>query len=130
VLREDIMAQMATKTRDPAFDDAAVAIDRDHLTRMTFGDLSLERELLELFDRQAATLIVRIRAGGAAAIAPLAHTLKGSASGVGAGRVARAAEAAELAADLPALESSRAVDRLAHAVDEARALIAELLQTH
>ena len=73
-------------------------------------------------------LIVRMRAGGAAAVAPLAHTLKGSATGIGAGRVARAAEAAELAAGSGASECSQAVDRLAQAVDEARALIAELLR--
>ncbi len=121
------MAQLATKTRDSVLDEAP-AIDRDHLSSMTFGDRGLERELLELFDRQASMLIVRMRAGGTAAVGPLAHTLKGSASGVGAGRVERAAEAAELAANSPAHECAHAVDRLAQAVDEVRALIAELLQ--
>jgi len=120
------MAQLANKTNNPAAADAA--IDRGHLAHMTFGDRSLERELLELFDRQSSMLMARMRAGGAAAVAPLAHTLKGSASGVGAGRVARAAEAAELAAGSGASECSQAVDRLAQAVDEARALIAELLR--
>ena len=91
---------------------------------MTFGDRSLERELLELFDRQAAMLIVRMRAGGPAATASLAHTLKGSASGIGAGGVAHAAAAAGAS---PA-ECNLAVDRLAQAVDDARALIAKLLR--
>jgi HPt (histidine-containing phosphotransfer) domain-containing protein len=124
------MAQLAIKTSDPAATDApeAAAIDRRHLARMTFGEASLERELLELFDRQAAMLIVRMRAGGPTAIAPLAHTLKGSASGIGAGRVASAAHAAELTAGASPTECSLAVDRLALAVDEARALIAELLR--
>ncbi len=125
------MAQLAGKRRDPAAADApdtGAAIDRDHLARMTFGDRSLERELLELFDRQAAMVIVRMRAGGAAAIAPFAHTLKGSASGVGAGRVAAAAEAAELAADRSPSERSLAIDRLVQAVEEVRAHIAELLR--
>lgn len=117
------MAQLATSTPEPA-----AAIDRGHLEHMTFGDRSLEREVLELFDRQATMLIARMRAGGIAAVAPLAHTLKGSATGVGAGRVARAAEAAELAAGNGAGDCSLAVDRLAQAVDEARALIAQLLR--
>ena len=117
------MAQLAIQTRSGSGRCAgtAAAIDRGHLARMTFGDRSLERELLELFDRQAAMLIVRMRAGGAAAIATLAHTLKGSASGIGAGGVARAAEAAELAAGRSPAECSLAIDRLAQAVDEARA---------
>lgn len=125
------MVQLAIKTRDATVADtsgAASAIDRSHLARMTFGDRSLERELLELFDRQAAMLIARMRAGGPAAISPLAHTLKGSAAGIGAERVARAAEEAELVAGSNAADCSLAIDRLAQAVDEARALIGELLR--
>jgi len=118
------MARSVAQTRDPAL--AEEAIDRGHLARMTFGDRGLERELLELFDRQSMMLMVRMRAGGDDAVAPLAHTLKGSAAGVGATRVARAAGAAEHSAS--ASECSVAVDRLAQAVDEARALIAELLR--
>jgi HPt (histidine-containing phosphotransfer) domain-containing protein len=124
------MASLAILSGDPTATDApqGAAIDRGHLARMTFGERSLERELLELFDRQATMLIVRMRAGGPTAIAPLAHTLKGSASGIGAGRVARAAQAAELSVGASPTECSLAVDRLALAVDEARALIAELLR--
>jgi len=122
------MAQVATDRREPAAANAMdlAALDRGQLARMTFGDRSLERELLELFDRQATMLVTRMRAGGAATVAPLAHTLKGSASGIGARGVARAAEAAERAAG--GSECSAAVDRLALAVEEARALIAELLR--
>jgi HPt (histidine-containing phosphotransfer) domain-containing protein len=124
------MTQPAIQTRDPAAAQEAevTAIDRGHLERMTFGDRSLERELLELFDRQAAMLMVRIRAGGEDAVAPLAHMLKGSAAGVGAMRVARAADVAEHSVGTSASECSQAVDRLAQAVDEARALIAQLLR--
>jgi HPt (histidine-containing phosphotransfer) domain-containing protein len=103
-------------------------IDRGHLARMTFGDRSLEREVLALFDRQAELLIARMRGGGPAAIATLAHTLKGSAAGIGASRVAQSARAAEVAAGLSPPECVAAVDRLAAAVDEARALIAQLLR--
>jgi HPt (histidine-containing phosphotransfer) domain-containing protein len=116
------MVQVASKI----IDEAPAAIDRGHLARMTFGDRDLEREVLQLFDRQAAILIERMRAGDAAVVGSLAHTLKGSAAGIGAGRVARAAEAAEHATS-PS-ECSQAIDRLAQAVDEARALIADLLR--
>jgi HPt (histidine-containing phosphotransfer) domain-containing protein len=114
--------------RDFTRNDAPEAIDRGHLARMTFGDRSLEREVLGLFDRQATILIERMRGGEPAAIASLAHTLKGSAAGIGADRVARTADAAETAAGQSAAECSLAIDRLAQAVDEARALIAQLLR--
>jgi len=119
------MADAAVMTRDT---QGGAAIDRRHLARMTLGDRSLEREVLQLFDRQAAMLIVRIRASSPAAIASLAHTLKGSAAGIGADAVALSADATELAADGPPSECVQAIDRLAAAVDEARALIAELLR--
>ncbi len=120
------MAQTAISQRGAAATGGhSSAIDRAHLARMTFGDDKLERELLELFDRQAVMLIARMRVGEPAAVKPLAHTLKGSATGIGAGEVARAAEAAEQAV---ASECSAAVDRLALAVADARALIAELLR--
>ena len=105
--------------------DAAPAIDHAHLARMTFGDRGLERELLELFDRQAAILLARMRTADAASVAALAHTLKGSALGVGASLVAQAAAAVEQASD--AAERSPAVDRLAAAVTAARACIATSL---
>jgi len=123
------MAQAAIPTADP-MPAAAAAIDLDQLKRMTFGDRSLERELLQLFDRQAEILIARMRASDAAAVATLAHTLKGSAFGIGAGNVAQAAEATELAAERSPAELGVALAGLANAVDETRALIAELLRAH
>jgi HPt (histidine-containing phosphotransfer) domain-containing protein len=124
------MAHMVILTREPAVaaPPETAAIDRGHLARMTFGDRSLEREVLQLFDRQAAMVIERIRASNPAAIASLAHTLKGSAAGIGAGAVARGAAAAEIAAGRSPTECSFAIDSLAQAVDEARALIAVLLR--
>jgi HPt (histidine-containing phosphotransfer) domain-containing protein len=124
------MAQVAILTRESAAAEPpdTAAIDRRHLARMTFGDRSLEREVLQLFDRQAVILIERIRAGNPAAIASLAHTLKGSAAGIGAGAVALSADAAEIAAGRSPAECSLAIDQLALAIDEARALIAELLR--
>ncbi len=115
------MAQPAAKV----IDQASEAIDRGHLTRMTFGDRSLEREVLGLFDRQAELLLARMRSGDPQAMAALAHTLRGSASGIGAGNVARAAQAVEQAG--PA-ERETAMAMLATTIVEARATIAELLR--
>lgn len=116
---------MKTFVEAPASEAGAEVIDRDHLLRMTFGDRSLERELLQLFDRQAAILIERMQGGHAAAVAALAHTLKGSAVGIGAAGVAQAAEAVERAAT--ASERGRAIEALAQAVAAAREAIAEML---
>jgi len=105
---------------------AAPAIDRVHLKQMTFGDRGLECELLQLFDRQAEMLMTRMRQSDASILAMLAHTLKGSAVGVGAHDVAAAAAAAEQSA--PAAERTAALQRLAAAIDAARAEIAVLLR--
>lgn len=115
------MAQLAMAAMEPA-------IDRGHLARMTFGDRSLQQEVLQLFDRQSAQLVARMRSGSGEAISAMAHTLKGSAAGIGAQSVVRAAAAAEQAAAHAPGDLSATIDQLAQAVDEARALIAELLR--
>ena len=68
-------------------------IDLDHLSRMTLGERRREREVLALFDRQADILLERMNSAAPAGVATLAHTLKGSARGIGAWAVASAAEA-------------------------------------
>ncbi len=73
-------------------------IDEDHLGRMTLGDRALEREVLEIFARQTTLSMDRLAGAQPARAAAVAHTLKGSARGVGAWRVARAAERLEQAA--------------------------------
>jgi HPt (histidine-containing phosphotransfer) domain-containing protein len=73
-------------------------IDETHLERMTLGDRRLEREVLELFVRQTTIMLGRIVGADQALAAAAAHTLKGSARGIGAWRVARAAELVESAA--------------------------------
>ncbi len=107
------------------------AIDLAHLARMTFGEPSLEREVLSLFDRQATMLLARMGDAPPAVAAALAHTLKGSARGIGAWKVAEAAEGVEsLAAKPGAVTLAQAVDRLSASVTEARAAIVELLRPH
>jgi hypothetical protein len=111
----------------PPLAPVAEPIDVEHLSRMTLGEQSLEREVLELFDRQAAMLLVRIRQGEPAIARAASHTLKGSALGIGAWRVARAAEAVEHA---NAAGFNTALVVLDAAVDEAKAAIADLLRAH
>jgi HPt (histidine-containing phosphotransfer) domain-containing protein len=100
------------------------AIDIEHLGRMTLGERSLEREVLELFGRQADILLPRIRRGDTALAAASAHTLKGSAVGIGAFGVARAAEAVEQAKDG---NVAAAIEALSAVVAETKAEIARLL---
>ena len=112
---------------------AAGAIDTQHLSRMTLGELSLQREVLALFDRQADILLPRIRRGTPAVAAASAHTLKGSAVGIGAFKVARAAEAVEQAKNDGKEQAkdaaiAAAIYTLAAVLDEAKAEIARLLQ--
>ena len=104
------------------------AIDLEHLARMTLGEHTLEREVLTLFDRQAGLLLARMRDAVPAAMAAFAHTLKGSARGVGAWRVAEAADAVEATAKEAAAEPGGSLERLVAAVDEVKAEISALLQ--
>lgn len=92
----------------------ASVLDACHLDRMTLGDRALEREVLQLFLRQTTIMLDRIMGAEPAVAAAAAHTLKGSARGIGAWRVARAAERLEHAA-------SRSKDR-----NDLEGVIAEL----
>jgi HPt (histidine-containing phosphotransfer) domain-containing protein len=104
---------------------AQPAVDLAHLARMTLGDLRLRAEVLALFDRQADILLARMRQARPAAIAAFAHTLKGSARGIGAWAVAAAAERLERGTTTPA-EIDNAIDALAAAVTQVRAATQEL----
>jgi HPt (histidine-containing phosphotransfer) domain-containing protein len=73
----------------------SMTIDEVKLARMTLGDRGLEREILEIFPRQTVLTLERIAGAGPARAAAAARTLKGSARGIGAWRVARAAERLE-----------------------------------
>jgi HPt (histidine-containing phosphotransfer) domain-containing protein len=103
-------------------------IDLAHLARMTCGEKSLQVEVLALFDRQATMLLARIEEAPARAIGALAHTLAGSARGVGAWEVAAAAERLELAArqSAPAI-LTEARRRLVCAIGQVQTVIRSLL---
>lgn len=122
------MIELSAVTSVPAGAMPAV-IDVEHLAGMTLGDRSLEREVLELFDRQATMLLARMHDAVPAVVSACAHTLKGSARGIGAWAVADAADAVELA-----IGRSQAVEpplqRLVGTVSEAKAAIRELLGAH
>jgi HPt (histidine-containing phosphotransfer) domain-containing protein len=102
-------------------------VDLAHLARSTMGDRSLEREVLALFARQATLLLDRMRQAEAASVAGIAHTLKGSARGIGAWQVADAAERLEAARDLDQAAIDAALAVLARHVADADKFIAELL---
>ena len=123
------VARVIEQSAAPATISGA-AIDIEHLSRMTLGELSLQREVLALFDRQADMLLPRIRQGAPTMAAASAHTLKGSAVGIGAFKVARAVEQVEQAQSLEIRDGAiaAAVDTLAAMLEEAKTEIARLLQ--
>lgn len=108
----------------------SMTIDEEHLGRITLGDRSLEREVLEIFARQTTLLLKRMAGAKPASAAAAAHTLKGSARGIGAWRVARAAERVEEAAAGEAhdQELHAAVAELEAASSQVRAAIEERLR--
>jgi len=90
--------RQATATRDDMPARSIAPVDMVHLSRHTLGNRDLEREVLKLFIRQAEIVMARISEGGsAAALMEKVHTVNGSAKGIGAWKVAEAAEAAETA---------------------------------
>jgi HPt (histidine-containing phosphotransfer) domain-containing protein len=137
VARADTVRRRAAKPKStaiepvsaPPLDPGQEVIDLAHLARMTLGERELEREILQLFDVQAGMLISRMTSETPKAVAGFAHTLAGSASGIGAWKVAEAAEALERLASRPGPASlTAAVNRLGAAVEQAQSAIAELLR--
>jgi HPt (histidine-containing phosphotransfer) domain-containing protein len=106
--------------------DDAGPIDLEHLRRMTLGDAALEREVLQMFARQASQLAATLATTPPEASA-LAHTLKGSAHAIGANRVAEAAAGLE-AAIRDRQPPAQALGVLRDTVAEADAAIAALLR--
>ena len=118
------MAGQAGEAKAVAMDGAG-AIDLAHLGRATFGNRALAREVLSLFDRQAEKLLTVIAAAADdRARREAAHAIRGAALGIGAARVAEAAE------DLETAEGNAvagATGRLAARIAAARLAIAEIL---
>lgn len=107
------------------------AIDFTHLARMTLGAPRLERDILRLFDYQAEMLAARMDVAAPRLAAASAHTLKSTAQGIGAWRIARLADEVEVTAARPdQTELARSVAALLAAIVEARALISKHLYAH
>jgi HPt (histidine-containing phosphotransfer) domain-containing protein len=108
------------------------AVDRAYLARFTLSNAALEREVLELFAAQAPVYLQRLReANSIKAWKEATHTIKGSASAIGAWRLARFAEMAEkvdVEAEAALREGHRdeAVAAVAMATEEACRYIARL----
>lgn len=86
------MQQPVIATKEPA-----LAVDLSHLARYTMGNLSLDVEILGLFVGQAPQTIARMEASAEhKRWREAAHTLKGSARGVGAWTLGELAASAEL----------------------------------
>lgn len=70
-------------------------VDLVHLARQTMGDRALEQEVLGLFLQQLSGMCDRMASGDAQVRRTLAHTLKGSARGIGAFGLAECASMIE-----------------------------------
>lgn len=83
--------------------DCEPLLDLAQLRRYTLDDMSLQREILELFRDQIEASVATLRnsCGDQRAWEMAAHTLKGTSRAVGAFRLGRAAEWAEREADSP-----------------------------
>ena len=126
--------QMADWAEAALFEEGRKAssrpVDLVHLSRYTLGERELEQEVLELFCTQATIYLERLRqAGSDKDWKDAAHSLKGSASAIGAWRAAEAAERAE-AMSGEALAQGRALRlrEIEFAVREAEAYIDTLLE--
>lgn len=97
---------------------AAALIDRAHFDHMTGGDVALQAEIVALFRAQAETWSGALHPH-VSAWRDAAHTLKGSARGIGLWALAEACEAAEVAPD-----EAVALARVRAALSEALAALA------
>lgn len=106
-------------------------VDLVHLSRFTLGDAKLEHEVLQLFRVQAGIYLERLKtAADPTGWREAAHTIKGSARGIGAWSVAEAAEAAEALEGPAGARATNALAALDGAVREAIAFIDPLLADH
>jgi hypothetical protein len=104
-------------------------IDLRHLARMSLGRRHLECEVLELFDRQVEMLLRCVQEAGPVRVASVAQMLAGSARGIGAWRVAAAAEALERAV-MENRKLASTFQMLECAVVDARLAICAMLRVH
>jgi HPt (histidine-containing phosphotransfer) domain-containing protein len=107
-------------------DPADRPVDLAHLARQTMGSRDLEREVLHLFLRQTEKVLPRLATIEGDRV-PLAHVLVGSARGIGARRVAAAAERLEAAVRADPSGGKDELAALFDAVEEANGFIRTLI---
>ncbi len=105
-------------------------VDLVHLARYTMGNRDLEQEVLSLFAKQSVIYLDRLRqAADERTWQEAAHTLKGSARGIGAWQIAEFVVAVEeLSFASTKNDKAGKIEELARSVDEANAFIVDLLQ--
>ncbi|MEO0466561.1 MAG: Hpt domain-containing protein [Pseudomonadota bacterium] len=100
-------------------------LDRDHLMKMTSGDVGLALEVLSIFRQQADSWGRLLSAREApSAWADAAHSIKGAALGIGALRLARACDVAEQLGR----HGNPSIAEAAVAVDDVRSAMAVALE--
>jgi len=130
---KSVLVSTAHPVADSGDKLAGDPIDRAYLARFTMGNSAVEHEVLHLFADQVPHYLQQLRdAAVDKAWQQAAHTIKGSASAVGAWRLARFAEMAEqvdIESDAALSEGHRddAVAALATATDEVCRFITRLL---
>ena len=131
--RKSALGSVARSSADARDQLAGDAIDLAYLARFTLGNTALEHEVLQLFADQVPLYLQALRdARSRKSWREAAHTIKGSASAVGAWRLARFAEMAEQVdvearAALAEGHRDEVVAAVATAAEEARRFIARLL---
>ncbi len=119
----------SARKADNSPDPVIRPVDLVHLSHYTLGDTELEREVLQLFLAQSSIYLERLKtAAKAQDWRDAAHTIKGSAQGIGAWRVAETAEVAELARSCPKGKAAvKALNELEQCVEETNVFITNLL---
>lgn len=97
-------------------------LDLDHLARQTMNDADLQRDVLRIFEQQMAEKLTAL-ANPQGSVKEVAHSIKGSARGVGAFEVAALAEALEADGSF----NAALIDQLRAAVEETMNDIRELI---
>lgn len=95
--------------------------DRAHFDHMTGGDAALQAEIIVLFRAQTQAWAQLLAAD--ANWRDAAHTMKGSARGIGLWSLAAACEAAEQAGEDEGAGLAHALDKVRAALDEALAAL-------
>jgi HPt (histidine-containing phosphotransfer) domain-containing protein len=96
-------------------------VDLAHLAKQTLGDRALEQEVLKLFVQQALSARDQITHAATSERLRLAHSLKGSARGVGAFAIAECVAQLESRPD-----DKHVIQRLSSLIDEVRDFIAAI----